>query len=90
MLVPDCWWKHGAIVEELSALHSAWLASFDETDSGYGPIGWHERWAVAKDRLRKAYAGGCRDGHKDQPTRVMPPIVGDIEWDDWAKASHGP
>src|SRR5690606_6906044 len=37
-VIPDCWWKHGALVEELSALHIAHQAAFDDSDSGFGPI----------------------------------------------------
>ena len=87
-IVPDCWWRHGSLVEELSALHSAWLASFDETDSGYGPIGWHERWAIAKERLRKNYSGACLNGHKLPSTRLMPAPYDDPAWHDWIRAPH--
>lgn len=86
LVIPDCWWQHGAIVEELSALHAAWVASYDTTDSGYGPIGWHERWSVAKDRLRKHYSGECKNGHKSAPARTLPPATG--EWHSWIKTSR--
>ena len=46
-LIPECWWKHGALVEELSALHSAHRAAFHPTDSGNGPITWHQHFANA-------------------------------------------
>ena len=35
-VVPNCWWRHGALVEELSALHVAHLAAFDASDAGFG------------------------------------------------------
>lgn len=74
-LVPDCWWRHGALVEELSALRHAWHASFDAADSGAGPIGWHERFALLRDRIERAwYKGACRGQHLDAPPRNLPPI----------------
>ena len=86
VVIPDCWWRHGDLTEELSALYAAWVASFDSTDSGYGPVGWHERWSPAKDRLRKHYNGQCKNGHKTATPRTMPPA--DQKWKDWAKSSH--
>ena len=32
--LPDCWAKHGAIVEELSALFTAWQASYAFSNDG--------------------------------------------------------
>jgi len=88
-LVPPCWWKHGALVEELSALHTAWNASFDRTDAGFGPVGWHERWALAPARLRAAYSGSCSSGHQPvKPRAWAAPTDGD-EWDAWTSQAHG-
>lgn len=52
--LPPCWASHGALIEEYSALHTAWLVCFDERDNGMGPLQWHERFAQAAERLRKA------------------------------------
>jgi len=72
-VIPDCWYRHSAMVEELSALHTAWLVAFDETDAGYGPIGWHERFALA--RTREAFREKCPEGHRDErPPRTMPEV----------------
>lgn len=82
-VVPACWFRHPVVVEELSALRAAWDASFVvETDGGLGPIGWHERFAVARDRLQKyGYAGECaRSGHIDAPIREVT-----VDEDDWDK-----
>ncbi|MGH1524217.1 hypothetical protein ACRAWC_09340 [Leifsonia sp. L25] len=84
--VPPCWFKHGALVEELSALHTAWLVSYDSLDAGYGPIGWHERLAVAIPRLATWYNGECHNGHSELPqtgdTADLP------EWSAWIGRSH--
>lgn len=84
--LPECWWKHGGTVEELSALHSCWQASFDESDSGYGPIGFHERLAVAKDRIRKSWPAGCSRTHTVTAARVLERP--EEEWQKWITASH--
>jgi len=69
-LIPDCWYQHPSMVEELSALHTAWVVAFDEADGGFGPIGWHERFALA--RTREAFKEKCAEGHREVPSRVMP------------------
>ena len=66
--LPDCWWRHGMLIEELSALHTAWLVAFHETDGGHGPIGWHERFALARTRMKVSCAGGT---HRDKPARTL-------------------
>lgn len=69
--VPDCWWQHTDLVEELSALHTAWLVAFDPADGGWGPIGWHERFALAQTRTA-FNAGACADDHRTAPVREVP------------------
>ncbi|MGO1409971.1 MAG: DUF4913 domain-containing protein [Microbacterium sp.] len=71
--LPDCWWQHSDLVEELSALHTAWLVAFDEGDAGYGPIGWHERWNVALQRPSFVRAR-CDGKHRPDPVRELPEV----------------
>ncbi|MGF3057332.1 DUF4913 domain-containing protein [Microbacterium sp. YY-01] len=70
--VPDCWWQHGDLIEELSALHTAWLVAFDPADAGYGPVGWHERYAAALQR--STMRSRCEGGHRADLVRVLPEI----------------
>ncbi|MEN2739668.1 hypothetical protein ABCS02_17895 [Microbacterium sp. X-17] len=84
--IPPCWFKHGALVEELSALHTAWLVSYDSLDAGYGPIGWHERLAVAIPRLASWYNGECHNGHTELPQTGDDAVP--TEWADWIGRSH--
>jgi len=84
--IPPCWYRHGALVEELSALHTAWLVSFDSLDAGYGPIGFHERLAVALPRMASWYSGECHDGHMELPHAVE--SASPQEWADWIGVSH--
>ncbi|MFF9563952.1 hypothetical protein ACF1AJ_11440 [Leifsonia sp. NPDC014704] len=84
--IPPCWFKHGALVEELSALHTAWLVSYDSLDAGYGPIGWHERLAVAIPRLATWYNGECHNGHTEVSQTGDDTLPAD--WGDWISHSH--
>ena len=85
-LIPDCWWRHGALVEELSALHSAHKASFDPSDTGYGPASWHERLTLARARFSTAYKSGCTNGHVDPRPREFPDD--DEAWTRWIRSTH--
>ncbi|MFE7846766.1 hypothetical protein ACFUTX_16390 [Microbacterium sp. NPDC057407] len=85
-VIPLCWYQHGALVEELSALHTAHRAAFDRSDAGYGPVGWHERAAIALPRLAKAYGGGCNNGHQPTKPRTWPQPR--AEWDAWTSQAH--
>ncbi len=88
-LVPTCWWKHPALVEELSALHVAWRTAYDKQDTGLGPVVWLERWHAAKARLREAYPGSCTSGHKDPKRRSWDGVTDQGEWEAWANDAHG-
>jgi hypothetical protein len=62
--LPPCWFRRPAIVEELTALMSARIASFSDEDQGLGPIGWLERAALVRQRIETAhYRGECGTGH---------------------------
>lgn len=88
--IPNCWWRHGPLVEELSALHSAHRVAFDSADTGYGPITWHERLASAMPRLKAAYAGGCNAGHRSRHSgRSWQTVTDENEWDAWTSQAHG-
>lgn len=87
-MVPACWWQHPALVEELSALHSAHEAAFDERDTGFGPVNWHERFATAQTRLSRAYSGSCSDGHSPRKPRSWSGVTDEDEWDAWTNRAH--
>jgi len=86
--VPTCWWKHGQLVEELSALHTAHVVCFDDADTGLGPIGWHERLAIALPRLTRAYGGGCSNGHQDTKPRSWAGTTDERAWTAWTTQAH--
>lgn len=61
--VPPCWDQHGALVEELSALRTAWIAAYALTGRPEAPLEWHGQFAVARQRLADwASRTGCRPG----------------------------
>lgn len=87
-VVPVCWFKHGQLVEELSALQTAHSAAFDPSDAGFGPIGWHERLNLAIPRLSKAYSGGCARGHDPIKPRSWHDTIDEQEWTAWTTQAH--
>ena len=59
--IPQCWPKHGELIEELAALHLAWEAAYGHLAHGDAPLLWHEHFNLAKERLRDDVArSGCR------------------------------
>jgi hypothetical protein len=87
-IVPACWYQHGDLVEELSALHTAHTVAFHTSDSGFGPIGWHERLSLTLPRLRHAYAGGCARGHNPHKPRTWTNKIDETEWTAWTTQAH--
>lgn len=51
--IPACWYRHGPLVEELTALAAGWHTAYDDNARGDEPLIWHERLARARDRLRE-------------------------------------
>ena len=62
-IIPPCWEKHGALLEELSALWTAWRTAYATTSSGNAPLDWHAQFAASRQRLTDWVAKtGCRNG----------------------------
>lgn len=68
-IVPPYWHRHDELIWELSALHTHFLACYDETASPSAPIAWMRDFADARHRLRDwvAICGTRLD--RDRPTR---------------------
>lgn len=68
-IVPPHWHRHDELIWELSALHTHFLACYDETSSPSAPIAWVRDFADARHRLREwvAICGTRLD--RDRPTR---------------------
>ena len=68
--IPVCWYSHGAMVEELHALHRSWLGAYrgrggQPSERAY----WHELLARTLARIREWNRHGCAAGtHRpDEP-----------------------
>lgn len=77
--LPECWWWHPDVVEELVALMRAWLAAYADGDATAARAAdWHDRYrpGVVK-RIRQA-TGNCSleahqaDGERHQPAPAIP------------------
>ncbi len=55
-----CWWRHGYVVEELAALHTAWLGVYDARQpiDSTAAIRWHDEAERCRDRIRRTIAAG--------------------------------
>ncbi len=64
-----CWWRHGLLVEELTALWLAWQAAFGEKADATSPLIWHEHFDRARDRIRQRMQqqGNCSSGEHADP-----------------------
>lgn len=61
--VPACWYAHGAMVEELSALRSAWITAYLDPQASPGdPAIWHDLLERTRSRLHGWDRNGCADG----------------------------
>lgn len=70
--IPDCWYRHGAIVDELDALRAAWTSAYLSPNRGATDAAfWLEQLGRALPRLREFDRYGCASGqHRDdQPSR---------------------
>lgn len=70
--IPPCWHRHGALIEELSALRSLWQACYGPDASTADPINFHQHLALALQRLRDWTAR--RDCKPDHHRADQPPI----------------
>ncbi len=66
--IPPCWYRHGALIEELSALRTGWQAAHSATAPGNAPLEWHAMFMMARQRLQEwASRSGCHGGeHRAQ------------------------
>ncbi len=61
--VTPCWTMHEELVEEVSALRTAWIACYTFPFDGSAPLAWHASFAEARARLSDWVSrNGCRPG----------------------------
>jgi hypothetical protein len=67
--VPPCWYAHGDLVEELTALWTGHRGAYDPAGPPTGPADWHQILATTRTRLQLAAARtGCRHDQHRAPT----------------------
>ncbi|GAA1237500.1 hypothetical protein [Streptomyces rhizosphaericus] len=74
-LTPDklprnCWWLHDGVVEELTALWTAYRSAFwTEQDSGASVYLWFDAFGRALDRISRSWLGECTNGYHQPRSR---------------------
>ena len=65
--IPSCWYRHGAILEELSALRAAWLGCYESPNARASDgVAWHDMLDRVIVRIREWDRCGCAHGtHRD-------------------------
>lgn len=75
--LPACWYRHGAMVEELHALHVAWIGAY----IGFHALptaaaDWHDHLDRVLARIRGWDIRGCASGqHRGAPAPPVDPHV---------------
>jgi hypothetical protein len=58
--IPPCWYRHGAMVEELTALFAGWKAAYEDRRArAEAPLTWHEKLDHWRARQREWNRHGC-------------------------------
>ncbi|RPF21433.1 hypothetical protein [Myceligenerans xiligouense] len=68
--IPPLWHRHAALRWELSALHTAWLASYHPEASALAPAAWHRELAESLRRLHDWVGQSGTTLTQDRPTGV--------------------
>jgi hypothetical protein len=77
-----CWWRHGFVVEELSALRIAWLGVYEpaENTEATAALDWHEAAEKCRERVRQVISTG--PGCTAVAHKADQPVVDDPRWID--------
>lgn len=78
--IPDCWYLHGGLVDELEALRWAWLETNKPDSKLTEPIWWREALHRARTRWASFNPNGCTSTHSETRSRALP---GDRAWNDF-------
>ena len=76
--IPDCWYLHGGLVDELEALRWAWLEANRPEAKGTDPIWWRETLGRARTRWHQFNPNGCSTrSHSESTPR---PFTDEKDW----------
>lgn len=90
--IPHCWAHHGALVEELTALHGAYEVAYHDNQAASAMLEWHAMFAMSRGRLREwtSVTGCTRDEHRAATLQAWPD---DPDWAEhtraWLKQKYG-
>ncbi|MFE2852709.1 hypothetical protein ACFXJO_16460 [Streptomyces lavendulae] len=66
-----CWWEHGAVVAELTALWTGWESAYtNQEDAAASPYLWHDAWSRAVERIGRMWLGECTNGYHQVKSRT--------------------
>jgi hypothetical protein len=68
--IPDCWYRHNGLVDELEALRWAWLELNNPESKCSEPIRWREALHRARGRWPLFNPNGCATTHSESRARV--------------------
>ena len=68
--LPPLWHRHPPMVEELSALHTHWLACYDPDASPSAPAAWMRDFHEFRARMREWVAACGTKLDRDRPDRI--------------------
>lgn len=61
--IPACWYAHGCLLEELSALRSVWVAAYQDKEARPGDgVAFHDALDRVVHRISRWDRSGCGDG----------------------------
>lgn len=69
--IPDCWYLHGGMVDELEALRWAWIETNRPESKGTDPIWWREALHRARPRWPLFNPNGCATSHSETKPRAV-------------------
>jgi hypothetical protein len=78
--IPDCWYLHGGLVDELEALRWAWLDTNKPDSKGTDPVWWREALHRARTRWPLFNPNGCATAHTETRPRA---VGGEREWENF-------
>ena len=85
--IPDCWYLHGGLVDELEALRWAWMETNKPESKGTDPIWWREALHRARTRWPLVQPERVRAPRTPKPgPRVM---AGEREWNELPRRGVG-
>ena len=78
--IPDCWFLHGGLVDELEALRWAWIESNKPESKMTDPVWWREGLHRARPRWPLFNPNGCATTHTESRPRA---IGSERDWNDF-------